>query len=519
MTALPVNPTQLAELWQQVRATAEERSKDFGDVALQYHLAEQLGLVELLDQVAGKRGQGISVGMATLLMAIHRNSDPGSKLSFLEWYPTTILPELSGQPVGLIAYHDLLASMDYWTDEAIGQVETELTLRLGQRFGLRLHTLAWDSSSCYFEARTNELVQFGYSRDRRPDCPQIGTDLFVEVANGFVPYGRSYEGNVPDVVRFPEALLDLRSQYPDDLDVTLLLDRGAISEENLVLLRDLQYSVIAGVPLKGAWAARVEGVRTFDTSFNLNGTRYAAHRQRLGVKGYRFYLYTYYNHKKAQQEQQRRQRALKAGQQELEGLRLGQYQLKTRAQIRARVETILQAHQLKTFLRVKVVKARGQERFHLDLQVRKRALANAEHRDGRFALLTDRPELSAKEVLVQYRTKNTAETAFATIKGPLSLRPVFHYRPQRIKAHVFICHLALCLRNLLKLLLSAKELPLTPQKALKTVKQLRITEVYFPQSGQLFWSLNQIDPQVQEIFAAVGLDPQQLLKTSGLSPP
>ena len=47
MTALPVNPTQLAELWQQVRATAEERSKDFGDVALQYHLAEQLGLVEL----------------------------------------------------------------------------------------------------------------------------------------------------------------------------------------------------------------------------------------------------------------------------------------------------------------------------------------------------------------------------------------------------------------------------------------------------------------------------------------
>jgi hypothetical protein len=74
------------------------------------------------------------------------------------------------------------------------------------------------------------------------------------------------------------------------------------------------------------------------------------------------------------------------------------------------------------------------------------------------------------------------------------------------------------LRNLLKRLLQAKELELTPQKALKTVKQLRITEVYFPQSGQLFWNLNQIDPEVQEIFAAVGLDPQQLLKTS-VSPP
>lgn len=121
----------------------------------------------------------------------------------------------------------------------------------------------------------------------------------------------------------------------------------------------------------------------YDREFNLKGTRYAAHRQRLGVQDYRFFLHIYYNHKKAQQEQQRRQRALKACQQQLEALRLGQYQLKTRAQIRARVDTLLQAHQLNTFLQVKVVKPRGQQTFHLEFQARKRALANAEHRDGR----------------------------------------------------------------------------------------------------------------------------------------
>ena len=141
--------------------------------------------------------------------------------------------------------------MDYWPDEAMGQVETELTLQVGQRFHLRLHTLAWDSSSCYFEGQTNELVPFGYSRDHRSDCPQIGTDLFVDVDHGFVPYGRSYEGNETDVERFPQALMDLRSQYPDEEDVTILIDRGPASEENLVLLRELGYGVIAGVPLKG----------------------------------------------------------------------------------------------------------------------------------------------------------------------------------------------------------------------------------------------------------------------------
>ena len=519
MANLQINQAQLVEWWRQVQSVSEVRSKDFGDVALQYHLAEQLGLVALLDQAAGKRAQGISVGLAMVLMAIHRNSDPGSKHSFLEWYPTTILPELSGLPAEMVSYDDLLSSMDYWTDEAIGQVEPALTLRLCQRYGLRLHTLVWDASSCYFEAQTNELIQFGYSRDHRPDCPQIGTDLFIDVDHGVVPYARSYEGNVADTVRFSQAVMDLRSQYPDAEEVTLLIDRGPVSEANLGLLRDLHYSVIAGVPLKGQWATRVEKAGPFETRFNLNGTRYATHGQRVYLQGHRFYLHSYHNPKKARAEHQRRQQAISSCQKELAALRLGQYQLKTRAQIRARVTTLLQAHQVTPLVQVKVVKPRGQDQFHLEIQPRPRALAQAEKRDGRFALLTDRPELTAKELLVQYRRKQGAESAFATIKGPIGLRPVFHYSPPRIKAHVFICHLALLLRNLLKLLLQAQDLDLTPQKALKTVKPVRITEVYFPQIGKLFWILNQLDPEVQKIFAAVEFDPHQLLKTSGLSPP
>ena len=174
---------------------------------------------------------------------------------------------------------------------------------------------------------------------------------------------------------------------------------------------------------------------------------------------------------------------------------------------------------MKTFLSVKVVKPRGQETFHLEIQPRKRALARAQRRDGRFALITEDKHRTAKEVLIEYRRKNQAESAFSVIKGPISLRPVFHFSPSRIKAHVFICHLALLLRNLLNLLLEIQEIDLTPQKALKTVKRVRITEVYFPQIGKLFWILNQIDPEVQHIFDAVGLNPQDLLESTGLSPP
>ena len=121
--------------------------------------------------------------------------------------------------------------------------------------------------------------------------------------------------------------------------------------------------------------------------------------------------------------------------------------------------------------------------------------------------------------MIQYRSKEKAESAFATIKGPVALRPVFHYNPQRIKAHVFICHIALFLRNLLDLLLKAEDIEMTPQKALRKSRKVRITEISFQQSEQTFWILNKIDPDVQKIFDAVGLDSQQLLYAAGLSPP
>jgi transposase len=237
------------------------------------------------------------------------------------------------------------------------------------------------------------------------------------------------------------------------------------------------------------------------------------------LEGHPFFVHVFDNHKNAKKEQLQRFRALTVCQKELESLRLGQYQLKTYQKIRQRVDQILQKHKVKTFLKVEVKKPRGQGPFQLNIQPRKRALSKAQNRQGRFALITDRQGLTSKDVLTAYRSKDKAESAFSVIKGPVALRPVFHYSPQRIKAHVFICHLALFLRNLLDLLLKAKDIDLTPQKALKRVKEVHITKIYFQKTKQTFWILNQVDPEVQKIFDAVALNPHELLAAAGLSPP
>ena len=56
-----------------------------------------------------------------------------------------------------------------------------------------------------------------------------------------------------------------------------------------------------------------------------------------------------------------------------------------------------------------------------------------------------RPRLSAEDVALGYKHLLEAERSFRDLKGTLALRPVFHRKDDRIRAHVLICFLALVL--------------------------------------------------------------------------
>jgi hypothetical protein len=122
-----LSQNELKELWQQLQSMTQEETRDCGDVALLWHLAKRLDLVNILDQAADKRAQGQSVGLLTVLMAIHRDTDPGSKLAFLDWHPQTILPELAELPIEEVNHQDLLRSLDYWDDQSIGKADPPLS--------------------------------------------------------------------------------------------------------------------------------------------------------------------------------------------------------------------------------------------------------------------------------------------------------------------------------------------------------------------------------------------------------
>jgi transposase len=231
-------------------------------------------------------------------------------------------------------------------------------------------------------------------------------------------------------------------------------------------------------------------------------------------------VYVFLNKKKARRESEARGKAMCACEAELRSLKLGIRFLKTRAQIKKRVQKILKEHKVSKFLHVQVVKPRSTGEFELRIQGRKRALKRQAKLDGRSMVITAPGEMPPKEAYSTYRSgRHSVESAFGMVKGPVSIRPVFVYNEQRIKGHVFICQLALLLRRMLEMLLKLSGIQMTSRRALRQVKSVRIVKKTLSVVSEPLWQLNEIPEEIQRIFAAIGLDLLQFLQNLQLPLP
>lgn len=512
---------QVHEIWHFVQTHGGvDQASSYGDVGVLYHLARRFGLIEILDEAAGKRSQGFSVGQLSIIMAINRCVDPTSKKGVVDtWYGKTALPQLDDTLPSTLSYGDVLSCLGYWTDAAIARAESALCRMLSTSLNADMSTLLWDATSLYLEGDACPIAHLGYSRDHRPDRPQVNYELIVTQEGQFPLYHRCYEGNINDVDRFSTTLTDFHQQYPD-LHPTFIVDRGVVSLKNLETLFAFEDHVITALPLNRRWRPLLKKVACGweYSGFRLNGTQYYFRTDRIKVGTTRCRILTYYSPKNAKQEASRREKKLRAGENALEALlpKLNQRQLKTREQIQAKVKRTLSETGTTRFLSVQVVRPRGSKGFTLRIKRRKRALARAAKRDGICMLLTDREELIPRDVLVQYRTKDGIESAFSLIKGTLSARPLFVRTPEHVKGHLFICTLAFLLHRLLTYFLEREECELSAHRALEALDTVRLTTIQLPESPPIP-KLTYINETCQIIFNAVNFNPYQVLTKQTLA--
>jgi transposase len=101
------------------------------------------------------------------------------------------------------------------------------------------------------------------------------------------------------------------------------------------------------------------------------------------------------------------------------------------------------------------------------------AVAKAELFDGKLALITNAPDLTAADAVARYKDLADIERGFRVLKSDIEIAPVHHRLPDRIRAHALICFLALVLYRVMRMRLKAKGNSASPRTALDLLARIQ----------------------------------------------
>ena len=173
-------------------------------------------------------------------LVAYRLIDPGSEWRLhRQWFLDSAMADLIGSDFGLAEAHKLYRCHDRLTAHK-QSLFSHLTQRWRDLFNASFDVLLYDLTSTYFEVNASDLPEasprrHGYSRDKRPDCPQLVIALVVTPEGLPLAY-EVLPGNTADCKTLRDFLAKIESQYGKARRVWVM-DRGVPTEEVLAEMR------------------------------------------------------------------------------------------------------------------------------------------------------------------------------------------------------------------------------------------------------------------------------------------
>src|SRR5246127_4177796 len=405
-----------------------DRALPHGHVAATVGTLRRIGLERMLARTrSAERDLVLALIAARILM-------PGSKLATARG----LGDETAASSLGaLLAPEDvdedqLYAAMD-WLIARQARIEDQLA----QRHLAEGSLVLYDLTSTYFEGRKCPLAAWGHSRDERSGNPQIVFGLLTN-QEGCPVAVEVFEGNTADPKTVAAQIQKLRQRFGLK-EVVLVGDRGMLTSARIREDLETAEGVRWITALRAGQIQRlaVDG----PLQLSLFDEQDLAEIQHPSYPGER--LIACRNPLLAEERKRKREELLQATEKALE--KIVAATKRRRGPLRGKKEIGLAVG--KTLGRFKVGK-------HFPLTIEEdsfrweRQQSNIEREaalDGIYVIRTSVPAnaLSSAQVVERYKSLSTVERAFRSLKSvDLKVRPIYHYRAERVKAHVFLCMLA-----------------------------------------------------------------------------
>src|SRR5690554_1066030 len=418
-------------------------AKELGGAHLLDGLWERLGIAGVLKKLAGEREFGVDVERLLFALVAQRALSPGSKLAAESWVNDAAF--IDGLPE--VEVQQLYRAMDFLL-EAHDDIQREVFWSVKNLFNLEVDLIFVDTTSTYFEiegedadegeddggdasgaAADGGLRKRGYSKDSRADLAQAV--LGFAVTRDGIPVRRwVWPGNTVDVSVVEEVKKDLNDWKLGR--VIMVMDTGFNSAENRRTLQGAGDAFIIGEKMRlgkggtlpealtraGRYKTLANGLKVKEVIIN-----------RGSVAARRFVVV--HNPEQAERDEMKRNDIIAEAERRLAALG----DLSGKSHTKAVCD--LSAHKVVgRYLRV--LKSGN-------LKLDKTKIAAEAKLDGKYLISTSDEHMSTEDVVLGYKQLHEIERVNRDLKHTVDVRPVYHRRGDRIKAHVLLCWLALLL--------------------------------------------------------------------------
>jgi len=376
--------------------------------------------------------------------------------------------------------------MDYIYPK-LDQIQKEIVKKLLTMKNMEFDELIIDATSmhCFgsddVEEPKNQIEKYkqlnrtrGYSRSKRPDLPQI--NLILGVTNHYIPLlFDAFSGNAPDVVMFKLLLEKWQREYPRLLKKVkgkyLVFDKGNNSVNNFKELDSLRnkwgcYFVTSVRPSLVKVKEQLLPLKIEELP-----VIYEQKKTKLRGKTSTIFLYKgerkernillYVNEGIARKEQEELLESLNEIQEEVSEINQNRDKIEDKLDA---IEKLLRKKRLFSYFK------RDAENETVKCVPIKEKIDEKLNLSGKFAIITNDFTLDADSIIRIYKTTGVVEHEFHILKSVLSLYPLEHRKPTRIKVHCALVIWGAMAFALLKFLLMQNKIEYTFEELKDIVK-------------------------------------------------
>ena len=404
------------------------RSLPHGHVMAILETIKKLGLDKIISEKSSR------IRNVVVAMIVARIINPKSKLATARGFNSETCSQSLGQLLDLEkADEDELYNALDWLLEKQEKIEKHLALKHLESGTLVLY----DVTSTYLEGNGCELGKYGYNRDKKKGKTQIVFGLLCS-AKGCPIAVEVFEGNTSDGATLNGQIEKVRKGWGIE-NVVWVSDRGILTNSKIKELvkptEGLDYITGLTKPqIRKLAEVEVIQLGLFDqvNLVEFESEDYPDER-----------LIACRNPLIAQKNQQQREALLEAVEKELDlivqATQREKRALKGQDKIALRVGKVLNQFQVNKYYNLEITEEGFSYQRKLELIAQETAL------DGVYVLRTSLEStlMDAATTVKAYKSLSQVEEAFRCYKSiDLKVRPIYHYKGDRVKAHIFLCMLA-----------------------------------------------------------------------------